>query len=93
LSALRPEQRIIALTNSPEVMNELALIWGVESLLMAHARSTEEMLRVGERTLLEHGVVDRGEIIVIMAGRLSGLGLSSSVTMFTVEGEIHQTVA
>jgi pyruvate kinase len=93
LSALRPEQRIIALTNSPEVMNELALIWGVESLLMPHARSTEEMLRVGERTLLEHGVVDRGEIIVIMAGRLSGLGLSSSVTVFTVEGEIHQTVA
>src|SRR5687767_2864438 len=28
LSTLRPEQRIIALTDSPEVQNELALIWG-----------------------------------------------------------------
>jgi pyruvate kinase len=93
LSALRPEQRIIALTNSEEVRNELALIWGVESLLTPHAGTTEEMLRVGERTLLENGAVERGEMIVVMAGRLSGLGLSSSVTLFTVAGDMHQTVA
>ena len=93
LSALRPEQRIVALTNSQEVQNELALIWGVESLIIPQASNTEDMLRQGERILLESGVVDRGEIIVIMAGRLSGLGLSSSVTLFTVEGDIHETVA
>lgn len=84
LSALRPEQRIIALTTSRLVQNELALIWGVESLLTPKADSTEEMLTFGERTLLDAGVVERGEMIVIMAGRLSGLGLSSSVTVFTV---------
>lgn len=84
LSALRPEQRIVALTNSREVQNELALIWGVESLVVPHARTTEEMLKIGEKILLENGVVEKGEIIVVMAGRLSGLGLSSSVTLFTV---------
>lgn len=93
LSALRAGQRIVALTDSENVRNELALIWGVESLIMAHAGSTEEMLKVGEKTLLENGVVEKGEMIVIMAGRLSGLGLSSSVTLFTVSGDIHQTVA
>jgi pyruvate kinase len=84
LSALRPDQRIIALTNSEDVQNELALIWGVESLIVPHANTTEEMLRMGEKTLLESGVVERGEMIVLMAGRLSGLGLSSSVTLVTV---------
>ena len=93
LSALRAGQRIVALTDSENVRNELALIWGVESLIMAHAGSTEEMLKVGEKTLLENGVVEKGEMIVIMAGRLSGLGLSSSVTLFTVGGSIHETVA
>ncbi|MGI8835398.1 MAG: pyruvate kinase [Pyrinomonadaceae bacterium] len=93
LSALRPGQRIVALTNSENVRNELALIWGVESLIMPHADSTEEMLKVGENILLEGGVVEKGEMIVVMAGRLSGLGLSSSVTLFTVAGDIHQTVA
>ncbi len=86
LSALRPDQRIVALTSSRQVQNELALIWGVEALLAPHAASTEEMLRLGEKTLLDAGVVAKGEMIVIMAGRLSGLGLSSSVTLFTVGG-------
>lgn len=92
LSALRPGQRIIALTSSREVVNELALIWGVEPLLTTRSKSTEELLKLGERTLLQAGLVEIGETVVIIAGRLSGVGLSSSVTLFTVAGDIHQTV-
>ena len=92
LSSLRPAQRIIALTSSRAVMNELSLIWGVDSVLTSPSRSTEELLKIGEQTLLQAGVVELGETIVIMAGRLSGLGLSSSVTLYTVEGDIHETI-
>ncbi len=88
LSALRPDQRIVALTNSVVVQNELALIWGVESLVVPSATTTDDILKAGEQALLEGGVVERGEMIVIMAGRLSGLGLSSSVTIFTVGGTL-----
>jgi pyruvate kinase len=91
LSALRHDQRIIALTHRPEVLCELALIWAVEPLLITQAQSTEEMLKVGEKALLEAGMVDKGETIVVMAGRLSGLGLSSSVTIFTVGGDLGPT--
>lgn len=91
LSSLRHDQRIIALTHRPEVMSELSLIWAVESLLIKHAPSTEEMLKVGEQRLLEAGVVEKGEVIVIMAGRLSGLGLSSSVSISTVGGDLGPT--
>jgi pyruvate kinase len=91
LSSLRHDQRIIALTHRPEVLSELALIWAVEPLLINHAQSTEEMLQIGERRLLEAGVVENGETIVVMAGRLSGLGLSSSVTIFTVGGSLGPT--
>ncbi|HEY0080921.1 MAG TPA: pyruvate kinase [Pyrinomonadaceae bacterium] len=84
LAALRPEQRIVALTPSRFVQNELALIWGVETLVHTPCQTTEEMLRTGERVLLEGGVVQQGELIVLMAGRLSGLGLSSSVTLATI---------
>src|SRR5258707_4908373 len=92
LSSLRPDQRIIALTSSREVMNGLALIWGVECVVTSRSRSTEEILKIGEQALLGADLVDLGETIVIMAGRLSGLGLSSSVTLYTVEGDIHETV-
>jgi pyruvate kinase len=91
LSSLRHEQRIVALTHRPEVLCELALIWAVEPLLITKAQSTEEMLQVGEKALLEAGVVDKGETIVMMAGRLSGLGLSSSVSIFTVGGSLGPT--
>ena len=91
LSSLRPNQRIVALTHRPEVLSELALIWAVEPLLISKAQSTEEMLKIGEKRLLEEHVVQNGEIIVVMAGRLSGLGLSSSVTIFTVGGNLGPT--
>jgi pyruvate kinase len=91
LSSLRHDQRIIALTHRPEVLSELALIWAVEPLLVQKAKSTEEMLKIGEQRLLEAHVVDKGEVIVVMAGRLSGLGLSSSVTIFTVGGNLGPT--
>lgn len=84
LSALRPDQRIVALTHFRQVQNELSLIWGVESLLTRRADSTEEMLKYGEQTLLEAGIVEKDEMIVAMAGRLSGLGLSSSVTLLRI---------
>jgi pyruvate kinase len=84
LSSLRPDQRIVALTHNADVLRELSLIWGVEPLLARQAQTTEEMMRYGEETLLSAGVVTKGEMIVVMAGRLSGLGLSSSVTLFTV---------
>jgi pyruvate kinase len=91
LSSIRHDQRIIALTHRVEVMSELSLIWAVEPLLIKHAPSTEEMLKVGEQRLLEAGVVEKGEVIVIMAGRLSGLGLSSSVSISTVGGDLGPT--
>jgi len=91
LSSLRHNQRIVALTHRPEVLCELSLIWAVEPLLITKAQSTEEMLKVGEQALLDAGVVDKGETIVVMAGRLSGLGLSSSVSIYTVGGNLGPT--
>jgi len=91
LSSIRHDQRIIALTHRPEVMSELSLIWAVEPLLISHAQSTEGMLQVGEQRLLEAGLVEKGDVIVIMAGRLSGLGLSSSVSISTVGGDLGPT--
>jgi pyruvate kinase len=48
------------------------------------SNSTEEMLKIGERALLSAKVIDPGETIVVLAGRLSGMGLSSSVIVWTI---------
>jgi pyruvate kinase len=84
LSSLRPAQRIIALTISNDVRNELSLIWGVEALVHPPCDTTEMMMRVGEQTLLENGIVDIGELVVLMAGKLSGLGMSRTVKLHEI---------
>src|SRR6185295_4674057 len=91
LSSLRPVQRIIALTNSSEVRRQLSLIWGVEPLITASATTTDGMLKAGEETLLQAGAVVKGEMIVVMAGRLSGLGLSTTVSIYTIGGDTRPT--
>jgi pyruvate kinase len=53
-------------------------------LMNTGSDATEEMLKTGERILLDAGVVTAGETLIMMAGRLSGLGLSSSVIVWTI---------
>jgi pyruvate kinase len=88
LSSIRSGLSTFALTNTPEVYNQLSLIWGVEPLLHEAAETTEAMLKDGEKTLLRAKAVSTGETIVMMAGRLSGLGLSSSVVVWTVGEDV-----
>ncbi len=84
LSSVRSGLQTFALTNSTDVRNQLALIWGVNPLCHENTNTTESMLEEGEKTLLKVEAVTKGETIVMMAGRLSGLGLSSSVIVWTV---------
>ena len=53
-------------------------------LLNAEADTTADLLKIGEETLLREKVVSKGETIIMMAGRLSGHGLSSSVVVWTI---------
>ncbi|MGB9177895.1 MAG: pyruvate kinase [Pyrinomonadaceae bacterium] len=84
LSALRPQQRIIALTPKRDVRNELALIWGIESVLHPSCDRTEELIQTGDRALLESGFAQQDDLVILMAGQLSGLGLSRTVKLHTV---------
>jgi len=88
LSSVRSGLSIFALTNTDENRNQLALIWGIEPLCHESANTTEAMLKDGEETLLRAKVVEKGETIVMMAGRLSGLGLSSSIIVWTIGEDV-----
>jgi len=84
LSTVRSGLQTYGLTTSKDACNQLAMIWGVQPYVHQPSTSTKEMLRIGEQTLLAAEVVEPGETLVMMAGRLSGLGLSSSVIVWTI---------
>ncbi|MGI8884146.1 MAG: pyruvate kinase, partial [Pyrinomonadaceae bacterium] len=58
LSSVRSGLSTFALTNTDEVRNQLALIWGVEPLCHEAGKTTEAMLKDGEKTLLDAKVVE-----------------------------------
>lgn len=57
-------------------------------LLNSGPDKTADLLKAGEKTLIDAGVVTPGETIIMMAGRLSGHGLSSSVVVWTIGEDV-----
>lgn len=74
ISKLRPAKKIIALTPDEKVCRRLALAWGVRPLLTPFGKNTDEMIRKGEKRLLESRLVRAGQKIVIVAGSTPSCG-------------------
>jgi pyruvate kinase len=68
ISKYRPPCPIIAVTPSPGVQCQLALHWGIRTLLSRRAESTDETIAGAVRAAQEHGLVEQGDVVVITAG-------------------------
>lgn len=68
LSKYRQPIPVIAVTPSKAVQRRLALYWGVQSLLIPQASSTDEMIALVEKAALQYGLVARNDVVVITAG-------------------------
>jgi pyruvate kinase len=68
ISKYRPGCSIIAITPSPVVQRQLALYWGVRALLSRRTASTDETIAGAVRAAQEHGLVERGDVVVLTAG-------------------------
>ncbi|MCS7251805.1 MAG: pyruvate kinase [Anaerolineae bacterium] len=64
----RPSVPILAATPVPATLRRLALVWGVEPVLMPPVRSTDEMLGAASQAALQGGFAQLGDLIVITAG-------------------------
>jgi len=50
------------------VKRQLAIVWGVSSVLVPQYEGTDEMLRVVSRALVDSGYAAAGDLIVVSAG-------------------------
>jgi pyruvate kinase len=74
ISAFRPKARIIALTPMPDVACRLALLWGVESILIERYSSIDVLLHITEQRMLGEGLVDHGDCVAFTTGMPVGAG-------------------
>jgi pyruvate kinase len=68
ISQHRPRPPIVAFTPFGETRRRLALLWGVLPRSIARVRDIDGLAKLAEKRLLEEGVVDRGDIVGIVAG-------------------------
>ena len=73
LSRLRPTIPLLAITPYAQVANQLALSWGIESLLVPMQKDTDEMVRVVDELLRENKGLQPGDLVVIAAGSPPGV--------------------
>lgn len=68
MSKYRPIAPIYALTPLKTTRNQLALYWGVNTLICPLGKTTDAMLASGEQILIKGGYLRKGETILITAG-------------------------
>ena len=68
LSKLKPPCPIVAITPSEPIRRRMALYRGVLPMALRFARSTDRMLRDGERAILAAGLIGKGARVVVVSG-------------------------
>ncbi len=64
----RPHARIVVVSHNEKVLRRLALIWGVFPLKIEEATDTDDMITKAKLAALSSGVVETGDVVVIVAG-------------------------
>lgn len=85
-SKSRPPGAIYALTPNQTTLDRLALAWGVTPVLAPSVASTDELIGIGETILLEAGLVERGQEVVVLAGNTPMKGATNTMKVYTVGG-------
>jgi pyruvate kinase len=86
ISRLRSAIPILALTPEVPVYNQLALSWGVESLIIPVVGNTDAMVKQVDAILIESKRVAKGDLVVIIAGAPPGIPGSTNALRVHIVG-------
>ncbi|MCB9742988.1 MAG: pyruvate kinase [Alphaproteobacteria bacterium] len=82
-SKCRPRGSVFALTFSSRVCDRLSLVWGVTPVKVPAVKSTDELIELGERVLIEQGRLEPGEEVVVLAGSTPMKGATNLLKVYT----------
>ncbi len=85
ISKMRPVCPIVAFTPHDSIVKRLSIYWGVFPILLQSQSSTDEMIDLGERILREKGLVEKGDNIVIVAGKTPVKGATNMLKVERID--------
>jgi len=86
----RPSVPIVAVTPSQATLARLALVWGVEPVLVEPFETTDDMVEMMVRTVRQKGVAAWGDPVVLTAGIPFGSGGRTNMLKVHVVGESEE---
>jgi pyruvate kinase len=88
VSKFRPKAPIIAATTSEQVRRKLSLVWGVESISLGKADSTDEIMEKSLKSAQEEGLVEQGDLVILTAGIPVGVAGATNMMKVHLVGEV-----
>lgn len=71
IARFRPAAPIVAATPMPETARQLTSSWGVDTVLVPEAKTTDEAVSFGVQAVRAAGYVKPGDVVVVLAGSLT----------------------
>lgn len=68
VSSQRPDVPILGVTDVERTYHQLALVWGVRPALVPHSETYAEMFEQARRVVLERGLAQPGDRVLVTAG-------------------------
>ncbi len=83
ISKYRPKCDVIACSPREYAVRQLNLVWGVTPVLVEEKKTTDELFAHAYEKVMEHGLVQKGELVVTTAG--IPLGVSGNTNLLRVD--------
>ena len=65
----RPEEKLIVMTNNLKTYNQLSIIWGVESYVLAECENLDQLIDESIQQIKKRNILKKGDKVVIVTGR------------------------
>lgn len=88
VSKYRPKAPVIAVTPEASVLRKLALIWGVQPLLVGRTTDTDSMIAAAIEVSLSANLIKPGDLVVITAGVPVGVHGTTNLLKVHTVGDI-----
>jgi pyruvate kinase len=90
LARLHTPLPLLAFTPEQSVRSQLALTWGVETFIVPSVKSTDQMVRQVDTSMLAIGRYQPGDLVVIVAGSPPGtIGSTNLIRVHRLGEEDH----
>jgi pyruvate kinase len=80
----RPRMPVVAVTHEDRVYRQLALWWGVVPLKSDFVENTDDLLAAGEERLKARGLVQKGDLILMLSGHSIAAAATNMLRVHTV---------